>query len=172
MAFLFANRVLNIDFCRERSRLGGNISRVSRGDALMLNKKFMFSVVGYFVVTMAVAYPWHMVLFHDKYMAMGAFTRGEPIMPFGILAIILQGIVFAYFYPLFYRHKNGGNPVFRGIQFGLFMGLTVWTVMVFATAAKFVIEPVFDFVLYGTVFQIIQFTLVGMTIGLINGRSL
>jgi len=50
----------------------------------MLNKKFMFSVVGYFVVTMAVVYPWHMLLFHDKYMAMGAFTRGEPIMPFGI----------------------------------------------------------------------------------------
>ena len=93
-------------------------------------------------------------------------------MPFGILAIILQGIVFAYFYPLFYRHKNGGTPVLLGIQFGLFMGLTVWTVMVFATAAKFVIEPVFDFVLYGTVFQIIQFTLVGMTIGLIHGKNL
>lgn len=137
----------------------------------MLNKKFIFSVVGFFVVTMAIAYPWHMLLFHEKYLAMGAFTRGEPIMPFGILAIILQGIVFAYFYPLFYKHKNGGHPILRGIQFSLFMGLTVWTVMVFATAAKFHIEPVIDFVLFGTVFQIIQFTLVGVAIGLIYGKS-
>lgn len=135
-----------------------------------MNKNFFLSVAAYFVITMAVAYPWHMILFHEKYVAMGAFTRGEPIMPFGILAVILQGIVFAYFYPLFYRHVGGGVPVVRGIQFGLFLGLTVWTVMVFATAAKFTIEPVIDFVILGTVFQLIQFTLTGGAIGLIWGR--
>ena len=42
---------------------------------------------------MAVAYPWHMVLFHDKYLAMGAFTRTEPIIAFGIVAMLLQGLV-------------------------------------------------------------------------------
>lgn len=136
-----------------------------------MNKKFFLSVAAYFVITMAVAYPWHMLLFHEKYIAMGAFTRGEPIMAFGILAIILQGIVFAYFYPLFYRHVGGGAPVFRGIQFGLFLGLTIWTVMVFATAAKFAIEPVIDFVILGTVFQFIQFSLTGGAIGLIMGRT-
>ncbi len=133
-----------------------------------MKKAFILSVIGYFVATMGVAYPWHLVLFHEKYMAMGAFTRGTPIMPFGILAIILQGIVFAYFYPIFYKHKGGGNPIFRGLQFSLFMGLNVWTVMVFATVAKFKIEPVLDFVLYGTAFQIIQFVLVGIVIGLLN----
>jgi hypothetical protein len=136
-----------------------------------MNKTFFLSVAAYFVITMAVAYPWHMLLFHEKYVAMGAFTRGEPIMAFGILAIILQGIVFAYFYPLFYRHVGGGVPVFRGIQFGLFLGLTIWTVMVFATAAKFAIEPVIDFVILGTVFQFIQFSLTGGAIGLIMGRT-
>ena len=135
-----------------------------------MNKKFILSVIGYFIATMAVAFPWHMVFFHDKYMAMGAFTRGEPIMSFGMLSIVLQGIVFAYFYPLFYRHKNGGPQVIRGIQFSLFMGLTVWTVMVFATAAKFNIEPVSHFVLLGTAFQLIQYILVGVTIGLIHGK--
>ncbi len=136
-----------------------------------MTKTFFLSIVGYFIATMATAYPWHMVLFHDQYMAMGAFTRGEPIMPFGILAVILQGVVFAYFYPLFYKHKGGGHPVLRGVQFSLFMGLMVWTVMVFATAAKFKIEPVMGFVAYGTAFQIVQFVTVGVVIGLINGRS-
>lgn len=136
-----------------------------------MNRKFLLSVLGYFVATMAVAYPWHMLLFHEKYVAMGAFTRGEPIMAFGMTAIILQGIVFSYFYPLYYRHKGGGHPVRRGIEFGLFMGLMVYTVMVFATAAKFQIEPVQDFILYGTSFQFLQFLAVGTAVGLIQGRN-
>lgn len=135
-----------------------------------MNKRFFLSIGVYFVLTMATAYPWHMVFFHDKYMAMGAFTRGEPIMPFGMLAVLLQAIVFAYFYPLFYRHVGGGNPILRGIQFALFLGMTVWTVMVFATAAKFAIEPVGHFVLLGTLFQVIQFTVVGAGIGWVNWR--
>jgi len=138
---------------------------------ILLKKKFLFSVVGYFVATMIVAFPWHLLLFHEKYLAMGALTRDEPIIMFGMLAIIIQGIVFAYFYPLFYKHKGGGHPVVRGIQFCLFIGLTVWTVMVFATAAKFNIEPVIDFVALGTVFQLIQYVFVGIVIGLIYGRT-
>lgn len=137
-----------------------------------MNKKFFYSIIGFFVGTMGTAYPWHIFLFHEKYLAFGAMTRGQPIMHFGILAVLLQGIVFAYFYPLYYRHKNGGHPIFRGIQFSLFLGITVWSVMVFSTVAKFQIEPVLDFVLYGTTFQVIQFTVVGAIIGLINGRSL
>lgn len=137
----------------------------------MINKKFIFSVIAYFAVSMVVAVTWHLILFHELYVELGAFTRQEPIMPFGIIAIILQGIVLAYFYPLFYKHKNGGNPLVRGIQYSLFMGIMVWTVMVFATAAKFKIEPVATFVGIATVFQIIQFLLVGITIGLIHGRA-
>ena len=136
-----------------------------------MTKKFMLAVIGYVVASFALAAPWHLIWFHDKYVAMGAFTRGEPIMPFGVLAMILQGVVFAYFYPLFYKHKGGGHPAYRGIQFSLFMGLTVWTVMVLATAAKFNIEPVTDFVIYGTVFQILQFVFVGLALGMIYGRN-
>ena len=136
-----------------------------------MNKKLLLSTITYFVLTMLTAYPWHMVFFHDKYVAMGAFTRGEPIMFFGMLAVVLQAVVFAYFYPLFYKHAGGGNPILRGIQFSLFLGMTVWTVMVFATAAKFAIEPVSHFVLLGTIFQIIQFTVVGAGIGVVYGRK-
>ncbi len=137
-----------------------------------MKHRFWLAIFAYFVVTMAIAYPWHMLLFHDKYVAMGAFTRPAPVMPFGMLAILLQAIVFAWFYPLFYQHLGGGRPIIRGIQFGLFMGLTVWSVMVFATAAKFMIEPKVDFVLLGTIFQIIQFTCVGAAIGLVYGRQI
>lgn len=135
-----------------------------------MNSKFGLTIGAYFVSTMATAYPWHMLLFHEKYVQMGAMTRAEPIMPFGMLAVVLQGAVLAYFYPLFYRHKGGGHPIVRGLQFSLFLGLMVYTVMVFATAAKFQIEPLAEFVAFGTVFQIIQFSLFGVVLGLVHGR--
>ena len=133
--------------------------------------RFCLSIVGYFVATLAVAYPWHMILFHEQYLAMGAFTRGVPIMGLGMLAIVLQAAVFAWFFPLFLKHKNGGNPIIRGIQFSLFLGLTVYSVMVFATAAKFQIEPLGDFVLFGTAFQFLQFLLVGIVLGVIHRNA-
>ena len=136
-----------------------------------MNKKFILSVFGYVIATMIVAYPWHEVIFFEKYVALGAITRENPIIPLGVLTMFLQGVVFAYFYPLFYRHVGGGHPVVKGIQFCLFMGLTVWSVMVLATAAKFRIEPIFDFLILGTTFQIVQYILVGAVIGLIYGRN-
>jgi len=136
-----------------------------------MNKVFWLSIAGYFVATMAVAYPWHMVFFHEQYLAMGAFTRGTPIMPFGMLAIILQAAVFAYFFPLYLKHKEAGNVIAHGVRFSLFMGLTVYSVMVFATAAKFQIEPVAQFVTYGTIFQFLQFLLVGLVLGVIHKKA-
>lgn len=135
--------------------------------APFFSKRIGFSILVYFVVTMATAYPWHMLLFHEKYVAMGAFTRGHPIMPFGMAAILLQGWVFAYFYPLFLKQRPGHWAI-RGVQYSLFLGLTVWTVMVFATAAKFKIEPVAHFVGLGTTFQLIQFTCVGAALGFLH----
>lgn len=128
-------------------------------------------MIAYFVLTMAIAYPWHMLLFHEKYVAMGAFTRGQPIMFLGILAILIQGAIFAHLYPLYYGSTGCGSPLKQGIQFGMMFGAVVWSVMVFATAAKFKIEPVLDFVLYGSVFQFLQYLAVGSAIGLIQGRN-
>lgn len=135
-----------------------------------MTRKLLLCTFAYFVVTMAVAYPWHLLIFHEKYLAMGAFTRDAPIMPFGMFAVVSQGLVFSYLFPLYYRHRGGGHPVLRGVQFSFILGVLVYTVMVFATAAKFQIEPVVDFVLLGTAFQLLQFLLVGVALGLIHGR--
>lgn len=127
-------------------------------------KKLAFATLSYFVLTMALAYPWHMIWFHDLYVEMGAFQRAEPIMPLGMAAVIIQGLVIAYLYPFFYK---GGHAVVQGIKFSLLMGLMVYTVMVFATAAKFMIEPVSTFLIYGTAFSFLQFTVTGVALGLI-----
>jgi len=73
-------------------------------------------------------------------------------------AILIQGLVLGYLYPFFYK---GGQPILQGIKFNLIAGLLVYTAMGFATAAKIQIEPVSQFLLYHTIFQLIQFTMTG-----------
>ncbi|MCG7946274.1 MAG: hypothetical protein AB2747_04290 [Candidatus Thiodiazotropha taylori] len=131
-------------------------------------KKALLFLLAYFVITMAWAYPWHMLLFHDQYVAWGAFQRDEPIMLLGIAAIVTQGLVIGYLYP-FYNH-GGGSHILRAIRFNLIIGLMTYSAMGFATAAKFQIEPVLPFLAYHTLFQIIQFTLTGTALGMIFGK--
>lgn len=130
-------------------------------------KKILLATCSYVVLSMLIAYPWHMILFHDIYLEIGAFTRPQPIVPFGMLAMIIQGAVIAYLYSFYYR---GGRPVIEGIKFSLIAGLLVYTVMVFATVAKFDINPISTFIVYGTIFQFIQFLITGAALGLIFGR--
>lgn len=130
-------------------------------------KKFVFATISFFVLTMATAYPWHLIWFHDLYLEIGAFTRPEPIVLLGMLAVATQGAVIAYLYPFFYRD---GNPILQGIRFSLIIGLVVYSVMGFAMAAKIDINPISTFLIYGIIFQFIQFFITGTALGLIYGR--
>ena len=73
-----------------------------------MKRTFWLSIAAYFVITMSVAYPWHMLIFHEKYLAMGAFTRAQPIMPFGMLSIVLQGAVLPTSFPCTIATKAAG----------------------------------------------------------------
>lgn len=130
-------------------------------------KKILLATAAYFVISMLVAYPWHVIFFKDQYEAWGAFTRAQPIMALGMSAILIQGLVFSWLYPKCY---GGGNPIWEGVRFNLIVGLLVYTAMGFATAAKIQIEPISSFLIFHTIFQIIQFSLTGAAIGLIYGR--
>jgi len=122
-------------------------------------------LISYFIITMAWAYPWHVIWFHEKYKAWGAITREHPIMWMGISAIIIQGIVIGYLYPFILKQRE--NTIFQAIKFNLIIGLMTYTAMGFATAAKVQIEPASDFLIFHTIFQFIQFTLTGIALGFI-----
>ncbi len=136
---------------------------------MMMNiKKIALATLSYVVLSMAIAFPWHMILFHELYAEIGAFTRPEPIIPLGMLAMVIQGAVIAYLYPFWYKD---GNPIVSGIKFMMIAGLLIYTVMVFATVAKMDINPISTLIIYGTLFQLIQFTITGAALGLIYGRK-
>ncbi len=128
-------------------------------------KNLSFFTAAYFLITMGWAYPWHMLWFHDLYVEWGAVQRTEPIIPLGIAAILIQGVVIGYLYPFFLKDQI--SSIKTGVAFNLLMGLMVYSVMGFATAAKFAINPILPFLTYHTIFQVVQFTLTGVALGLI-----
>lgn len=131
-------------------------------------KKLILATISFVVLSLPIAMIWHMVLFHEEYEAFGAFTRSEPIIPLGMLSMVMQGAVIAYLYPFYNR---GGNPIKQGIKFSLLMGVMIYTMMGFSAAAKTVIEPVPEFLMYVTAYCLIQFTVTGAALGLIYGRE-
>ena len=133
----------------------------------MNRQKILFATISYVVLTMAVAYPWHMVWFHEVYADMGAYTRPEPSVPLGMISMLIQGLVIAYLYPFYYK---GGNPILQGIKFSLIMGAVVYSVLGFAMAAKMNINPMSIFLFYSLAYQLIQYVLTGAALGLIYGK--
>lgn len=83
-------------------------------------KTVLLGALAYALVTFPLAYVWHLVAFADIYDRLNAFTRSEPIVPLGFLAIVLQGVLLSAAYPLFPRT---GSPARDGLRFGLAAGL-------------------------------------------------
>ncbi len=88
---------------------------------------FYLHLLAYLVVSFALGAIWHMVLFKEYYKKLAIYSNIEnPRFSFGFSAMLLQGVVLAYVYPLI------PNPWLFGL--GLFMLLTSF--MVFAEAGK------------------------------------
>lgn len=131
-------------------------------------KKFTMMAVTYVVLTFIIAAGWHLFLFKDMYDQLGIFTRKEPIIPLGIASMIMQALALAYLYPLFFK---GGSPVKEGLKFGLLIGVLMASIAVFAEGAKQQVSSLTTWLIFESVYYLLQFSLVGLAIGLIYGRS-
>jgi hypothetical protein len=112
----------------------------------------------YLIVSFALGAIWHMVLFKNYYKKLAIYSNIEnPRVTFGFTAMLLQGLVLAYLYPLVH------SPVMFGL--GLFMLLASF--MVFAEAGKQNTTSLSGFVTIQTAFCALQAVLVSLTFGLI-----
>lgn len=132
-----------------------------------MRKGFWWATLGYVIITMAVAMPWHFVWFHDLYARLGIYNRQEPIIPLGMLSMLIQGVILAYLYPFFYK---AGHPISRGIKYGLIMGLYLYSVSTLANAAKIMVTSMPAWLGIQALFHAIQFVIAGALIGLAYGR--
>ncbi len=88
-------------------------------------KKIISATLVYSFISLILGATWHFFLFKDLYHELGIYNREPPIIPLGFASMIIQGIILAYFYPLFYK---GGSPIKQGVKFGLIMGFFLFSV--------------------------------------------
>lgn len=119
---------------------------------------FLLHLLAYLLVSFALGAVWHIVLFKEYYKKLAIYSNIEkPRFSFGLSAMLLQGVVFAYVYPMIQ------SPLVFGI--GLFALLISF--MVFAEAGKQNTTSLSGFVLIQTVFSVVQAALVTVSFWLI-----
>jgi hypothetical protein len=128
---------------------------------------FPSAAIAYVVVSFALTAPWHFVLFKDLYQGFGLYNRVEPIIPLGVLSMLVQGSVLALIYPRWYR---GGPPALEGVKFGLISGMFLFSVSTLANAAKIQVHGLGMFVIVQAAFHLLQFAVAGAAMGMIFGR--
>jgi hypothetical protein len=134
----------------------------------MLNVTFFGSWLAYVVVTFALGFIWHLVLFKELYAKLGIYSRlDDPIVPLGLSAMLIQGAVLAYLYPLLARP---GNLLLEGLRFGLIMGLFIASSAVLAEAAKQRVTSLPTWLVVETIYYAIQFALCGIAIAFVHSK--
>ena len=131
-------------------------------------RKHVVATLAYTFVSFALAAPWHLMIFKDLYDSFGIYSRPEPIIPLGVLSMLVQGAVLSALYA---RWRRGGSPVSEGIQFGLLTGAFLFSVSTLANAAKMNVHGLPTFMGLQVAFHLLQFTGAGLAIGLVFGRS-
>jgi hypothetical protein len=131
-------------------------------------RSFWLGFAAYMIPTFPIAFVWHLVLFEQRYHALGIY-RDEPVIAFGLGSMIIQGAIFSWLFPRVFA-RGGGSFLRDGLLYGFGAGLLSWSFTTLAVAAKNVMTSVPDYVLLETAFTILQFTIVGPLIALAYRR--
>jgi hypothetical protein len=121
--------------------------------------KIIVGMLAYLVPTFALGFVWHLVLFKHYYDEL-AMYRSDVIIPFGLLAMTLQGLLFAWIYASAFD-RNRLSTQQRALMYAAFGAVLSWSFTTIAVAAKNVMSSVPNYLLIETGYTIVQWALVG-----------
>src|SRR6266853_1073759 len=137
---------------------------VSGIDRTSTARGFWLGVAAYLVASFPIAFVWHLVLFEPNYHALRIYTE-NPIIPFGLASMVIQGIVFSWVFPrIFADHREAFLK--SGLLYWLGLGLLSWSFTTLAVAAKHPMSSISDYVVLETGFTVLQFLVAGPLIAL------
>src|SRR5688572_3741176 len=130
-----------------------------------MNKRIL-AVLAYMLPTFPLAFLWHLTVFADYYASLQVF-RDEPIIPFGILSMLLQGIIWA----VIYERLFAGETIIRGaVKFALLACPLAWSFMALAVSAKHLMASVSGFLVIETAFVLVQYIIVSPLIASVYAK--
>jgi hypothetical protein len=134
----------------------------SFGGTAAMSRSLALATIAYLIPTFALGFAWHLRLFERTYRELEIY-RPSVIIPFGFLAILVQGVIFAWVY---LRLVADPESLRSGLAFAAGAGLLSWTFTTLAVGAKHRMTSVPRFVRIETAFTLAQFALVGILLPL------
>jgi len=131
--------------------------------------RFLLGVLAYVVPTFALGFTWHLILFEQYYKAL-AIYRGDIIVPFGLLSMLIQAAIFAWIYQRTFARQSGTLPA-RALRYAACGAALSWSFTTLAVGAKNVMASVPDYLVIETAFTVVQWIMVGPLTALALERS-
>ncbi len=130
-------------------------------------QKVLIGSAAYIVITFAIAFVWNMILFRDAYVAMGGSAlRGNPIMPLGFVAILIEAVALSWLFSHFFD-----GTLRQGLLLAFAVGAFSVGYASFVVPAKFAIEPVAKYVGLELTFGVLHYAAVGLALVGVFRRS-
>lgn len=123
--------------------------------------RHVLAVLSYLVATFAVQGLSHFAVNKAHYAAV-AHMRADAIIPFGMLAMIVQGTVLSIAYT-----RMGGKSLFDSVRFAWLAGAFLVSYIAFGEAGKYVLPSIASWITVEVIAGFAQFTLYGGLLGLV-----
>jgi hypothetical protein len=130
--------------------------------------RYVAAVLAYVIPTFALGFVWHLVLFAGYYERL-AIYRSDIVIPFGLLSMLIQAVIFAWIYDALLARRDGGWLV-RGLIYAATGGLLSWSFTTLAVAAKNAMASVPNYLVIETAFTFVQWIVVGPLTALVFAR--
>jgi hypothetical protein len=130
-------------------------------------KRAVLTVVAYVVATFAIQATSHFVVNVEHY-AQISYARKDPIIPMGVLSMLIQGGVMAFLYS---RLEGAGKSFLHAVTFAWLMGAFLVSYIALGEAGKYAVPSVSAWLAVEVGAGLAQFTLFGLLLGLIYRRA-
>ena len=130
-------------------------------------KKRVLAVLAYMLPSFPLGFFWHLSIFADYYKALDVY-RDDVIIPFGIVSMLVQGIVWS----IVYERLFSGESILKGaVKFAALATPLAWSYMVLAVSAKHRMSSVEGFLLVETAFVVVHYAVVSPLIAAVYAKK-
>jgi hypothetical protein len=123
-----------------------------------MKMRYGLAILAYMVPTFALGFSWHLMLFKDYYAALQIY-RDDIIVPFGLLSMLIQAVIFAWIYDTMFARQAASWAV-RAARYAVTGAFLSWSYTTLAVGAKNLMASVPDYLVIETAFTVVQWIIV------------
>lgn len=124
-------------------------------------KNLMIGVISYMIASFLIQALSHFVINLEHYASI-TFMRVEPLMYFGLLTMLIQGIVLTV---LYLKWANNSFNIKQGLKFSLLIGLFFVSYLALVEPDKYNVINISEWILVEGIAGLFQFTIFGVLLG-------